>query len=140
MALNKKIITGTRRVGTGLTEARDRAVDEARIELVDVFVIKTVLLQPTDFEVLYEHVGFCGQGPDEFLPFGLGQINRHRSLVAIAAEIIGGVLGFAALGILEKRRAPRPRVISEFRALDLNDIGPKVSELLGRPRPRKNSG
>ncbi|MOA64898.1 hypothetical protein D3C78_1911070 [compost metagenome] len=56
-------------------------------------------------------------------------------LVAVGRQVIGGLAGVLAIGVLEERRAPGARVIAIARTLDLDHFGAKVGENLSGPWP-----
>ena len=56
----------------------------------------------------------------------VGQVERHRALVAVQAEVVGGSR--------PARAGPRPRVVAAVGALDLHDVGAEVAEEHRRER------
>ena len=71
---------------------------------------------------------------DDGLALRLVEVDGDRSLAAIDREVIAGLAGRLAAGILEKRRTPGAGVIADNRTLDLDDIGAEVGENLSGPR------
>ena len=55
-ALEDEVVAGARRVGPVLTEPGDRAVDEAGIEWLEVFITQAIALERADFVVFDQHV------------------------------------------------------------------------------------
>ena len=56
---------------SGMAEARDRTIDEARIDGLQTQIIETVFLQPADLEILDQDVALGRHFADQRLPLGL---------------------------------------------------------------------
>src|SRR5690606_13576921 len=117
--LDQEVVAGTVGIGTALAEAADRAVHQSRRDGAQACRIQTVLLQPAGLEVLEDDVGLPGKTGDHRLPFGGGDVDRDRTLVAVRAEEVRGLSGVAAGGIAQVGRAPAARVVALPGALDL---------------------
>ena len=55
-ALDEEIVAGALRVGPGLAEAGDRAIDEPRVERAQALVVEAEFGEAADLEVLDQHV------------------------------------------------------------------------------------
>ena len=60
-ALRHQVVAGARRIGAGLAEAGDRAVDQARVVAREARIVEAELGEPADLEVLDQHVGARGE-------------------------------------------------------------------------------
>ena len=60
-ALHQVVVARPFRVGAGLAEAGDRAIDEARLSALRRLVVEAVFPEAADLEVLDEHVGARGE-------------------------------------------------------------------------------
>ena len=72
------------------------------------------------------------------LPFRLFKVNGHGALAAVAGVEIGGVP--AAVRIVDKGRAPLPRVVAGSRPFDLDDVRAQISQNLPRPGTGEDAG
>src|SRR5947207_3145722 len=106
-------LTGDKRALHDVHERRQRAIGQGHVEIAGR---RTV---PTPDETV-EHVE---RG-------GLGEIERERTLAAIAREVIRAGAGIPVGVGLQKRRPPLPRVVPEAGAFDLYDVGAQVRENL----------
>ncbi len=138
-ALRHQVIAGARRIGAGLAEAGDRAIDQTRVVGREAFIVEAELLEPADLEVLEQHVGARRELLDDALAFRRLEVELDRALAAIGAMEIGRAQ-MAAVGCRYEGRAPRTRVVAGTLALDLDHVGAEVGEDLPRPRPRQNAG
>jgi len=129
-ALDQKVVAGTARVRATLAEPGDRAVDEARIECLETFVVQPVRLQATDLEVLDQDVGPLRQLSDETLPIRFADIDRQRSLAAIGTEVVSRLAGDLTVRACQPGRTPCAGVVSTARALDLDDVRSQITEKL----------
>ncbi len=136
--LNHEIITGTLGIRTVLTKARDRAIDKARINGFQAFIIEAIFFQSADFEILDQHIGMACEFADYRLAFSRFKINRNRALATIARVEIGS-RQITAIGCFHKRRPPGARVIPCTGPLDFNNIGAEIGQRLPDPRPRENT-
>ena len=139
-ALGQVVVAGARRVGTGLAEAGDRAVDQARAVVLEVGVGEAVLGQAADLEVLHQDVAAGDQAARQGLAFGLRDIKGQGAFVAVRAEVVGGLRGVLARLVLEEGRAPFAGVVAFARPLDLDDVAAQVAEQLGAGRAREDTG
>src|SRR4029079_13917037 len=101
---------GTRRIGPGLAEAGDRAIDQPRVLVLHAVVGEAVLVERRGLEILDQHVALPDQLANQLAPSGLGEIDRDRALVAIAGEEIGALPRRLTGRVLEKRRREGARV------------------------------
>jgi hypothetical protein len=137
--LEHAVIAGLGRQGAGLAKAGDRAVDQARIDRLQALVVQAVLLQRPGLEVLQHDVGLGGQAADDLLPLGGGEIGGHRALVAVGAEIEGGVRGRRPVAILQEGRAVFAGFVADAGPLDLDDLGAQIAQHLGGERRGQNT-
>src|SRR5690606_15621493 len=136
-ALDDEVVAGTRSVWAVLTEAGDRAVDEARILLLQALVVEPERGETANLEVLDQNVGITDEIEDEPTALFGVEIGGDRALAAVRGVEIGGVFG--AVGVVDEWRSPAARIVA-FRALYLDHLGPEISEDLPRPRPCEHAG
>ena len=89
--------------------------------------------QAADLEVFHQDVALQCQLFDQSLTFGLGNVNRDRTFIAVAGGEIAGVRGVLTLRILHKGRAPMARVVTLAGLFDFDDIGTHVGQHLRTP-------
>ncbi|MNT46778.1 hypothetical protein D3C72_1834470 [compost metagenome] len=118
-----------------MTETGDRAIDQVRVDRLQRFIVQPVSRQTADLEVFDQDVGLRRQLTHQALTFSLGKVDGHRLLVAIGRQVIGGLAGVFAVGILQEGRAPGASVIAITGTLDLDHLGTKVRKDLTGPRP-----
>jgi hypothetical protein len=94
-----------------LAEAGDGTIDKARIDRLERFIIEAISCQAAHLEVFQQHITLRDQLTDQPLPFGLGEIQRQRLLVAVGALKVSGLARITALGILYIRRPPMSGVV-----------------------------
>ena len=138
-ALRHQVVAGARRIGAGLPEAGDRAIDQPREFLRQALVVEAELLQPADLEVLDQHVGARGELLHQALAFGGLEVELDRALAAVGAMEIGGA-EVAAVGRRHERRAPAAGVVAGALALDLDHVGAEIGQKLPGPRARQDAG
>ncbi len=139
-ALDHEVIAGALGIGAGLAEAGDRTVDQLRVDLLQRFIVEAIGLEPADLEVLQQDVGLGRQFANDALAFRLGEVHRHRLLVAVGRQVVGRLAGVVAFGILEERRAPGAGVVAAAGALDLDHLGAEVGEDLPGPGAGQDTG
>ena len=132
-ALRHEIVTGAVFIGPGLAEARHRTINEARIDLREVFVAETVTRQITDLVIFEQHVALCGELAHQLLALGFGEIHGDRTLAAIGSAEVGRLFRLFAVLVFQKRRRVGTRIVAFHRTLDLDHVGAEVSEVLRRP-------
>ena len=76
---------------------------------------------------------FSASSRDDALAFGLVEADGDRALAAVDGQVVAGLLGVLAVGVLQERRAPGARVVAGARALDLDHLGAEVGEDLAGP-------
>jgi len=74
-----------------------------------------------------------GEAPHGRRAFGLGEIDRDRSLVAVGREIVRGERGLLSVRVVHEGGAPAARVVAGAGPLDLDHVGPQVGQRLGAP-------
>jgi hypothetical protein len=87
-----------------------------------------------DLEVLEQDVRIRCEPANDRLPFGPGEIDRERLLVAIGAEVVGRFRGRRSRRIGEEGRPPGARLVARAGPLDLDDLGAEIAEHLSGPR------
>src|SRR5216684_1155570 len=132
-ALDHEVVAGALAIRAGLAEARDRAVDEARVDLLQVLVGETVAREIAELIILYEHVRDRGELAHELLALGPGDVERDRFLAAVGRGVIGRVLRVAPVLVLHPGRTESARVVARARTLDLDHFGAEIGEVLPRP-------
>ena len=106
-ALHGVVVAGAVAVGAGLAEAGDRAVDEARVEGEQAGRVQAVARHVADLEVLDEHVAAAAaRRRISAWPSGARDVDRDRALVAVGAEVVGGLGGVVAVAVLAGRAGP----------------------------------
>ena len=80
--LNQQVVSGEVMARAG-AEAGNRAVDQARVILSQVVVAQPEPLKASGFEVLHENVCAYGELAGTLQVGGVGQVEGHRTLVAI---------------------------------------------------------
>src|SRR5215467_12634811 len=133
--LDQTVITGPRRVRSGLPEAGDRTVDQPGKSPVKLIIAETIFRQRADLEVLDENVALGDQPQRDLLAFRLGDVERDRPLVAVDADEVGALLGAG-----HERRRESTRVVAATRLLYFDDIGTEICEHLHAGRPREHAG
>ena len=122
--LDDRVIPGESPVGALRSEPADARVDERGVALLQhVTVAEPPLLHGAGTVVLQQHVGPLEQAQQHRAPFLPAEVERHRPLVAVDADEVGGIP-------LVEGWAPVAGLVS-VRGLDLKDGGPVVAENLG---------
>jgi hypothetical protein len=88
-ALDDEVIAGAMRIGAGLAEAGDGAVDQARVERRKSRVIQPVFRKAPDLEILDHHIGVGHKATDGFLAFGRAEIDGDGFLAPVGGMEIG---------------------------------------------------
>src|SRR3984893_19015487 len=96
--LDEAIVPRTRRVGAGLAETGDRAVDQRREAILQLAIAEPVFGESADLEIFDEDVALRDQVQRDRLPLGLSDTEGYRALVAIGADEIGALLGAGHVG------------------------------------------
>ena len=123
-ALRDLVDAGTRRVGAGLAEARDRAVDDLRIDLLDRLVVDLEAVLHVGAVVLDDHVGLLRELHEDRVAFLALEVERDRLLVAVQVLEVEAVAA-AAHGV---------GAAGFGRRLDLDHLRAPVGELAHRRR------
>jgi hypothetical protein len=110
-ALDRVVVAGAVAVRAGLAEAGDRAVDQARVEREQRGRVEAVAGHVADLEVLDQDIRAHRHRPHQRRAFGRGQVDRDRALVAVGAEVVGG-LGVSRPSLSLRKGGPQPRVSS----------------------------
>ena len=115
-------------VGAVLTEAGERAVDDARVEGADGLVVGAQPLHDARPEALHDDVGVRGQLPEDRLALGGLHVEGHAALVAVDEGEGGPPLRLGVAGLAVAGR------------LDLEDVGAHVGEHHAGHLRRRHAG
>ena len=138
-ALGDQVVAGARGVRPGLAEARDRAIDQARIDRARRSVVEAVFREAADLVVLDQDVGAAGEPADEALAGRGRQVEGDRALRPVGREEIGGVGRLRACRVAQEGRPPGTGVVAAARALDLDHVGAEIGQQLRGPRPGQDA-
>jgi hypothetical protein len=116
-----------------LTEARDRTINQPRVDLLQGRVVESIGGEPTDLEVFDEHVRAARQSLHDTLAFRRREIDRHGFLVAVGTEVVSRVGVFIGGGVTQKWRSPAACVVAASGPFDLDDLRAEIAEHLSRP-------
>src|SRR5712671_5693839 len=122
-----------------LAEPGDRAVDDAQIELAQVFIGEPVFCEAADLVVLDQHVRLRRERARDALALGLRDIEGHRLLAAVDRKEVRRLARLPAVLVLEEGRAPAARVVARARPLYFDDLRAEVGEVLRRPGPGEDA-
>jgi hypothetical protein len=116
----------------GGAETGDRAVDDARVDGLDLFVAQTETFQRSGAVVLHEHVCARGQLQGKCAIGRCSQIEGDTELGAVdALEVRRAARG--------PGRAPGAGVVAGAWSFDLDHGGPEVGKVHGAQRPGKHT-
>ncbi len=135
-ALDQEIITRTFCIRPGVAETRDRAIDEARIDRLQAFVVEAVFIKSTELKVLNHHIRIGNELAYKLPALISAKIGNDRLLATIAGVEIGCRLFTFHV---DKWRAPFAGIIT-LRAFNLDNIRAKVGQRLPDPWARQNAG
>ena len=90
-SLDQEVVSALVLFRAGLSEASDRAIDQVRLHRLERRVVEPVFGESADAEILQHDISLRRQLADQVLPFRFGQVDCDRPLVAIGAEVIGGI-------------------------------------------------
>ena len=113
-------------VGAGRAVARDREMDETRVDRRQLLVAEAQAGEAAGSEVLDDHVGAGEEASKNGRAIGLLEVEPDAPLVAVDGEVIGS--GSRAVGLVaDPWRSPAARRVA-LRRLDLDDVGPEVGQ------------
>ncbi len=135
--LEDEVIAGLVRARAGLAVARDRAVDQRRIDRLQAFIVEPVALEVADLVVLEDDVRFGCELAHDRLTLRAGDVQRERLLAAVGAGEVGGIARGHALGVRQPRRAPRARVVADAGPLHLDDLGARSARFCAHHGPAR---
>ncbi len=138
-ALDQEVVAGARGVRAGLSEARYRAEDQARVARLQTFIVEAVSLQSADLEVLDQHIGLRRELPHQRLAGGRCDVDGKRALVAIGAEEVRRIARVASVFVLQPGRSPCAGVVARGRPLDLHNVRTEIAEHLRAPGTGENA-
>ena len=132
-ALNHEVITRLRFKRTVLAKAGDRAIDQVRVDRLQIRVGQTVALQITGFEIFNQHVTLGDECAHDALALFGSDVQRDGLFAAVGTQKISGFKGVCAVAILQEWRAPCTGVVAAGGAFDLQDFSAEVREVLAGP-------
>src|SRR5204863_134458 len=138
-ALEDEVVAGAVRARAGLAEPGDRAVDDARIDFLQIVVGEAVFRETADLVVLEQHVALRRERERDALALGLRDVERHRLLAAVHREEVRRLARLSAVLVLEERGAPAARVVAHPGALDPEHFRPEIGEILRCPGAGENT-
>mmetsp|Transcript_85109 Transcript_85109/g.268448 ORF Transcript_85109/g.268448 Transcript_85109/m.268448 type:complete len:541 (+) Transcript_85109:417-2039(+) len=124
--LDEHIIGGPVLVGARLAEARDAAVDQAGVLLLQLLVAEPILAQRAGLEVLYQDLAAVEKSPNDLLTLCGREVQGNAVLVAVAARKVRRDFGVLSNVFLQVRRSIAAGVIAGLGPLDLDDRGAHV--------------
>ncbi len=127
LGLDHQVVARPLGFGARAVVARHRAIDQIRLDGLELLVAQAQFLGATGLEVLDHHVALRQQAVDDLHAFGRLQIHRDGPLVAVHAVVVGG------LGLADAH-APVAGVVAPAGVLHLDDIGTKVGQHLAAQR------
>src|SRR5690606_7768274 len=137
--LEHEVVAGLAGAGAVLAVAGDGAVHQARVDGAQAVVVQAVAPQVADFVVLYQDVAARGQFAHQLLPGRAGDVDGDGLLAAVGGGVVGRVGGVVAMRVAGPGRAPGARVVAAAGALDLDDFGAQVGQVLGAPGPGQDA-
>ncbi len=132
-ALDHQVVAGPRGFRAGAVVPGDRAVDQARLLVLQGVVAQAQPLDVAELEVLDHDVALADQIPRDGLAFRCFQVEAHRTLVAVDAVEVRGFGGADA-------HAPVARVVAALGVLHLDHFGAQVAQHHRAPRPGQHTG
>ena len=134
------VVTGTLGVGPRLAIARDRAVDDPRVDLSQGLVADAEPVENAGPKALEHDVVMRGQA-QEGVAAGVGlQVDADRALAAVERQVErrAGAEGLLGVGAVVGRRPAH--VVPAARVLDLDHIGPEVGQQQRAEAARQQTG
>src|SRR5206468_7944551 len=129
IGLHQRIVAGQVAERSADAERGDRAIHDSRIDARGAGEVEPEFVDGARSEALDEHVGSADQTVQNLEPARRLQVEGQAFLVAIQRDE-GRALAAPVRG------GPRPGVVPAPGPLDLDDLGPHVSEGLRAERPR----
>ncbi len=124
--LDDEVVARPLGLGSGGAVARDREMDETRVDRRQLLVAEAQASEATGPEVLDDHVGAGEEASKNGRAIGLLEVEPDAPLVAVDGEVIGS--GSRAIGLVaDPWRSPAARRVA-LRRLDLDDVGPEVGQ------------
>ncbi len=125
------VVTGHLGTRSGLAIARNRCVDDARIDFCDRGVVDREARHDAGPKTLDDHVSFFREREKNVAPTGILEVDCSAALVAV-------------YGAVERRNgagtvAEIARVIPRAGVLDLDDVGAEIGQIKRADRTRKES-
>ncbi|MCY1225839.1 hypothetical protein D3C81_959840 [compost metagenome] len=131
-ALDQVVIGGLGGVRAALAIAVDTDVQDARVDLGDLFVAEVQACHGLRAHVVDQHIGIGGEAQQRFAPGGLLQVQHDAALAAIdVQEDAGHAVVAAGAHITHGVAGGR---------LDLDHVGAEVAEDLGGVRSHQDGG
>ena len=130
--LDHEVVAG-QVLAPGRAETADRGVDDGRVDGADRVVVEAELGEPAGLEVLHEDVRAPGELLRQREVALLAQVQRHRPLVAVDGQEVGGS------PVPGDRRDPAAGVVAA-RALHLDHIRTEIAQQHGAVGPGQDAG
>ena len=128
--LRDQVESRPRRPRTGLAEARDAGVHQARIDFAQCRVIDLQARCDARPVVLHQDVGAANELVEDLAARGALQVDFDAALVAVERQEA------AAVRALEAKTHRTARLVALAGRLDLDDVGAHVAEQHAAERPR----
>src|SRR5439155_8540487 len=132
LALDDEVVARPAGLRARLAEARDRAVDEARVEATGPVVAEAEASERAGTEVLEEDVGGGEEPPQDLLPRLRLEVEGEALLAPVDAHEVRR--------LTPGERRPGSRVVAVTRLLDLDDLRPHVGQEEGAVRAGEDAG
>ncbi len=132
--LDHEVVAGPGRGRAGRPIARDRQVDEPRVDGLERRVIEPEPGEPPDSCVLDQDVAVGEEPAQDRHALGRLEVQAHPALVAVDGQVIGGRPSPLAVSRADPGRAPAPGRVTLGR-LDLDDLRAQVAEEHRAVRP-----
>ena len=104
-----------------MAKARNRAENQAWIELLHRVIAKTKRLHRAWPKIFDQHVGCLNESLQGFQGLRVLEVQRQAALATIDAHEVGALA-------VDKRRPVATRIVPGLRALDLHHIRPHVTQ------------
>ena len=101
---------------------------------------EAVFCQGPGLEIFHQHVALGDHPAGQRLAFGVGQIERDRTLVPVGAGEIGALATVVAVLVPQIGRGEIARIVAHSRPLDLDDLGAQIAQYLRAMRAGENPG
>ena len=104
--MDEEIVSGAFSIRTGLAEARDRAIDEARELGGKLFIAEAIFREAAGFEVFNQDMRFGDELACDRLTFWRRDIERDGAFIAVGAMEVRTFCGVVAIGVFDTTEHP----------------------------------